>query len=144
MKFSVRTSSMVATCALMLAGCASGPGGKSNAGAAPEIRAMERWSYLIERNSDKAYDYLSPGKRGVETREAYAETMNNRPVRWTKATFMKKTCGTPNACVVTLQIDLSVPVAGMGGASASLTFVEESWIRDKDGKWYYLGAASKS
>lgn len=144
MKFSIRSLSMIATFALMLAGCASGPGGKSNASAAPEIRAMERWSYLIERNAEKAYDYLSPGKRSVESREAFAQKMNNRPVRWTKATFMKKTCATPVACVVTLQIDLSVPVAGMGGASASLSFAEESWIRDKDGKWYFLGAASKS
>ena len=55
-----------------------------------EKRAVERWNYLVARQAEKAYDYLSPGTRETQTRESYAASMNNRPVKWTAAKFNRK------------------------------------------------------
>lgn len=123
----------------LLSACATAPGGKGAAkGAAPEDRAVARWNLLIARKAELAYDYLSPGKRATETREAYASAMNSRPIRWEKVTLHSKTCDKEDACRIALQVDVTVPSGGAGGMTPSLGFVEETWIRAKDGVWYLL------
>lgn len=127
--------------AVVLAGCATMSGGKvSKAG--PEVRAIERWDLLIARDAAKAYDYLTPGTRLTEKRDAYAQKMNSRPIRWEKALLYSKNCPTADSCRIALQLDINVPLPGVGNAP-SLAFVEENWIRDADGAWYYLGPVGK-
>ena len=124
----------------LLSACATAPGGKASAkDVAPEDRATARWNLLIARKAELAYDYLSPGKRATETREAYASAMNNRPIRWEKVTLHSKKCEKDDACTIALQVDVTVPSGGVGGMTPSLGFVEETWIRAKDGIWYFLG-----
>jgi len=126
----------------MLGACASAPSGRAGKAAAdPELRAIERWNLLIAGQAEKAYDYLSPGRRDAETREVYAQRMNNRPVRWEEAIFMSKACEQPDTCRVTIQLNINVPLPGMGGASPSLSFSQETWVRARNGQWYYLGPA---
>jgi len=126
----------------LLAACATtsgGGGGKASVrGVAPEVRAVERWDLLIARKAEVAYDYLTPGKRATETREAYAEAMNNRPIRWQKVSLYSKKCEREDSCVVALQVDVAVPSGGVGGMAPALGFVEETWIRSEDGVWYFL------
>lgn len=127
--------------ALVLGGCASAPGTRAGTAAEPEVRAIERWNFLIAGQAEKAYDYMTPGRRGAETREAYAQRMNNRPVRWQEAILMRKECEQPDSCRVILQLNIAVPMPGMGGTTPSLSFAQEAWVRAKDGQWYYLGPA---
>ncbi len=130
---------LVLAAALLLGACASGGGVRSSAKGAPEVRAIERWNLLIAKQADKAYDYMTPGKRATDPKADYTQRMNNRPVRWDKVTVTGKDCATEDSCVVSLQLDITVPIGG--SMTPSLSFVRESWIRDADGTWYFLGAA---
>ena len=138
---SVLSLLMLSALAATLAGCATTSGGKvSKAG--PEVRAIERWDLLIARDAAKAYDYLSPGTRQTETRDAYAQKMNSRPIRWEKVLLYSKNCVSESSCKIALQLDINVPLPGVGNAP-SVAFAEENWIRDTDGAWYYLGPVGK-
>jgi len=82
-----------AAAALLLSGCMSGGGtkpqgseGKAEADSVLKTRAVERWDLLIARKADKAWDYLTPGYRETKPRQAYAEEMNGRGIRWSKVT----------------------------------------------------------
>jgi hypothetical protein len=127
--------------AVVLAGCATTSGGKASK-AGPEVRAIERWNLLIARDAAKAYDYLSPGTRQTEQRDAYAQKMNSRPIRWEKVLLYSKTCATEDSCRIALQLDINVPLPGVGNAP-SVAFTQENWIRHTDGGWYYLGPVGK-
>jgi len=131
--------------AALLSACATtsgGAGGKSSGkGVGPEVRAVERWDLLIARKAEVAYDYLSPGKRATEKREDYAKAMNNRPIRWEKVSLYSKKCEKESSCTIALQVDVSVPSAGVGGMAPAVGFVEETWIRADNGVWYFLPPA---
>ncbi len=130
---------LVLAAALLLGACAAGGGVRSSSKAPPEVRAVERWNLLIAKQAEKAYDYMTPGKRATDKREDYAQRMNNRPVRWEKVVVTGTECSTADSCVVNLQLDITVPIGG--SMVSSLSFLSESWIRDADGSWYFLGAA---
>ncbi len=139
----LRTFGLFITLAVFAAGCASTTGGRAKLSVAPEVRAIERWNLLIEKKAELAYDYMTPGKRSVETREEYAMKMNNRPVVWEKATlYGEKKCESADSCQITVFLDLQVPAIGMTGKSPSFSFSQEIWTRGSDGVWYFLGTAS--
>lgn len=122
--------------ALLLGSCSLG---NKDSTAEVDKRAVERWNYLIAHQAEKAYDYLSPGTRETQTRESYAATMNNRPVKWTGAKFNRKECDV-DRCKVYIDVSYSVV---MGGASAtgrpvaSSSTQSETWVHVDDG-WYFL------
>ena len=104
-----------------------------------EKRAVERWNFLVARQAEKAYDYLSPGTRETQTRESYAAAMNSRPVRWTAAKFNHKECDA-DRCMVYLAVSYSLAMAGAGAvgkAIESTSTQTETWVRVKD-DWYFL------
>lgn len=143
MNTTFRTFGLFAALVILVTGCASTPGTRSAANVEPEVRAIERWNLLIEKKAELAYDYMTPGKRSVETRDEYAMKMNNRPVVWKKATlYGEKKCETADSCQITVYLDLQVPAIGMSGKTPSFSFSQEIWTRGSDGVWYFLGAAS--
>jgi hypothetical protein len=105
-----------------------------------ERRAVERWDFLIARQAEKAYDYLSPGFRATKQRDEYAREMNNRPVRWSKVLPYRQVCDKPDVCVLDLQIDFEAKMPGVNQDVSSTGFVKETWIRS-GGKWYLLPSA---
>ena len=133
--------SLLVALAGVLSGCATTPGTTAGKTVPPETRAIERWNHLIAREAEKAYDYMSPGRRGTKSREDYAREMNSRPVRWEKVVLYKHTpcAATATTCKVVLQVDAKAPLPGTAGEASTLAFPQETWILDKDGQWYYLG-----
>ncbi len=100
-------------------------------------RAVERWNYLIAHQAEKAYDYLSPGFRKTQTREAYAAAMNNRPVQWKKATFNGKECDAER-CKASIKLTYAVRMPGLASTPVETTTTQsETWIL-VDGQWYLL------
>lgn len=134
---------------LFLAGCASdstrpdqstqGADAKPEKNTVVEKRALERWNFLINRQAEKAYDYLSPGFRATKSRESYAAEMNNRPVQWTNVYPYSQSCDKPDVCILNFQIDAQTDMPGVNRKVPAIGFVEETWIKTR-GKWYYLPA----
>jgi hypothetical protein len=116
--------------ALLLGGC--------NRDSTAEIdkRAVERWNYLIAHQAEKAYDYLTPGTRETQTRETYAASMNNRPVRWTAAKFNRKECDA-DRCKVYIDVTYSVVMPSVGKPVETTSTQSETWVHVNDG-WYFL------
>jgi len=99
-------------------------------------RAVERWNYLVAHQAEKAYDYLTPGYRQTQTREAYAAAMNNRPVRWDAAKFKQKTCESQR-CKVDVDVTFSMMVPGSHKWTPATSTQSETWILS-NGEWFYL------
>jgi len=122
----------LALIALVAAGCTD----HSNPDSV-DRRSVERWNYLIAHEAEKAYDYLTPGYRATQTREAYAAAMNNRPVQWKGAKFKQKTCD-GERCQVEVDVTYRLMTPGMGGKAIETTSTQaEIWIYSQ-GDWYFL------
>ena len=120
-----------ATTLFALAGCAD----KSNPDNV-DRRAVERWDYLIAHNAAKAYEYLSPGYRATATRENYAASMNNRPVKWKAAKFKDKKCDA-DRCKVDIDVTYSLTLPNVGKTITTASVQSETWIL-VEGAWYFL------
>ena len=144
---------IVAICALTLGACAgqgTRPGSADSESAAASVkqspedqakqRAVTRWSLLIERRFDEAYELMSPGYRETMTKEAYVKTMKDRPVQWTRVSFQSATCE-PELCSVKVRVDaqFEMPVMRVGTVEV-LDFITENWILN-DGEWYMVPKA---
>jgi hypothetical protein len=127
---------MLGASVLLLAGCSFGD---KNSVDQIDKRAVERWNFLIAKQADKAYDYLSPGTRQTQSRETYAAAMNTRPVNWTSAKFNRKECDV-DRCKVYIDVSYSVSLPGssIGGTPIKSTSTQsEIWVHVDDG-WYFL------
>lgn len=134
-----------ALCALALGACGSRTTRPDAPPAAPKLapeevvklRALKRWDLLIERRFPEAWELLSPGYREIHPQEAYAKSMKDRPVQWTRVLFQKAAC-TPDSCSVEIQVNaqFQMPVMRVGTVDA-LNIVTESWILS-DGDWYLV------
>ena len=119
---------------LALAGCMTAV--KNEDSSVIRARAVERWNFLIARHAEKAYDYLTPGYRATKTREAYAQEMNHRGIRWSKVGFGSQQCEV-DVCHVHLTVDYRVNLGGPAGDTKTTGFVAETWIKAA-GRWYFL------
>lgn len=133
---STERTAFVLVCALAVAlgGCKFG-----NSVDSVDTRSVERWNYLIAHQAEKAYDYLTPGMRETQTRENYAASMNNRPVKWSSAKFNHKECDA-DRCKVYVDVSYSVAMPGAGGAGRSVESSNtqiETWVRVED-EWFFL------
>lgn len=129
-----RLATLVAL-AVLLGGCGLG----NNDSAVVDKRALERWNYLIAHQAEKAYDYLSPGTRETQTRESYATSMNNRPIKWTAAKFNRKECDA-DRCKVYIDVSYSLAMARAGATGKPIETTStqsEIWVH-VDNDWYYL------
>lgn len=124
---------------VFLAGCSTG-GVKTGETSiqALERRAQERWDFLIQKQAEKAYDYLTPGVRSTKPRTDYAKEMNDRPVTWLSAKALDHECKNADACTVHVQVEfkVNVPLAGVK-ESKGVSMVEERWLRIQN-QWYHL------
>ncbi len=103
-----------------------------------DTRSVERWNYLIARQADKAYDFLTPGYRQTVNRESYTTSMNGRPVQWKSAKFAGKTCDAEH-CKVSVDVTYSIKLPG-GAVGESTSTQSENWLL-VDGEWFFLPSA---
>lgn len=102
-----------------------------------DTRSVERWNHLISHKAEQAYDYLTPGFRSTQTREAYAAAMNSRPVQWKDATFKSKECDA-DRCKVQVDVTYSLAMPGASTSAAGGTRTQnETWLL-VDGEWFFL------
>lgn len=96
-------------------------------------RTLERWQALIHRDLDKAYGYLSPGYRAVNSLKLYKARIG-KAVQWEDATLKKVSC-TDKSCEVTVSIHYRF--AGPSGKHEGDRLLNETWTLADD-QWWFL------
>jgi hypothetical protein len=100
-------------------------------------RSVERWNFLIAHQAEKAYDYLTPGFRATQARDAYATAMNSRPLQWKSVKFNHKECDAER-CKVDIDVTYVLVMPGMASKPVESTNTQsEIWILVK-GEWFFL------
>lgn len=123
----------LASVIVVLTGC-TGPGSEPEQPL--DERVLARWSHMIERDFEAAWDYYSPGFRQTNPREDFARDMERRPVRWHEAEVVELSCD-EDRCDVTVRITYQAAGAPAGmGRMRIPRELEEQWIR-LDGQWWY-------
>lgn len=121
--------------AVALSGCTTAV--KKDDATVVQERAIQRWNLLIAHKAEQAYDYLSPGYRSTQPRDAYAKIKNSSPVRWESVKPLDNKCD-GETCTVRLVITSKVVLPQLEGHDVeSQSPVTERWLKS-DGQWYFL------
>jgi hypothetical protein len=104
-----------------------------------EERAQARWQLLIAGDVGGAYQYLSPGYRTMNSRDAYAARLGRRQVQWLDAKVESTNCPEGEAycdviVALTYEVRSTLPRVGRMGTTSQLV---ERWIQD-GGQWFHL------
>ena len=102
-------------------------------------RAVERWDYLIGGKFDDAYEMLSPGYRQTHDKKEYGDILRDRPVRWTKATYLDHICATEDLCTLRVNVSFELMLPAVGTVPSE-NIVEEKWLK-ADGEWFFFPAS---
>ena len=124
---------------LLLAACASAGGGAGGATPQEQVmrRAAERWQYLIDKQPDKAWEYLSKGVRSAKPQAEYAVEMKARPVKWLSVEPLEADCE-GDRCDVHIKLVYEVAIPGMASEPMQTpSYLDERWIR-QDGRWVHV------
>ncbi|MDD2545119.1 MAG: hypothetical protein PHI55_02405 [Burkholderiaceae bacterium] len=126
--------------ASLLGGCAVNGAGSAPAAQAPakaedavRDRAQARWKLLLTEDFDKAYAYLTPAYRNVNTASAYRGRFGNG-AKWMGADVKSVECPTEDRCLAVISLQSLVVARGFSGPIT--TTPTETWLKE-DGQWYY-------
>ncbi|WP_154222394.1 hypothetical protein [Marinicella rhabdoformis] len=104
-----------------------------------EEKVVNRWQAIVDSDYEKAYSYLSPSYREVESLTSYSVRIETAKinVKWEKPKFISKQCD-KEVCDVelTLKVTYSFPRKSMGSASI-VSPISEKWVKKSDG-WYHV------
>ncbi|MBP7531002.1 MAG: hypothetical protein KA775_04190 [Ottowia sp.] len=118
--------------AALLAGCAS------VAPSTPETivqqRAQKRLELLQVRDFDKAYEYLAPSYRAVNSLQAYRNDFGSG-VGWVDPRASSVKCEDENRCIVTVNLGVRVVAPGFSKPIESTFW--EIWVKDEDQWWFF-------
>ena len=137
MQFKFSFVLFLAFVSLNLGGCGTGAVpqsaglGKIDAQAVPQLvsaRAQQRWTALLKRDLDAAYQFISPAGRSLLTVEDYRPRVNSG--FWRGAKAGDAVCAA-ETCEVTVLVDMMVE-----GVKFT-TPIKETWILDA-GKWWFV------
>lgn len=128
----------------LLAGCAGNPQpGSSAAAPAPQaasaqdtvgMRAQQRVDLLVASQFDKAYNYLLPSYRALNSLESYRNQFGGG-AKWVNPRVGKVQCESEARCTVTVDLGVLVVAPGFGTRPIPSTMFE-TWLKE-DGQWWY-------
>jgi len=123
--------------AAVLAGCASAPSAPETA-ATPEAaiaqRAQARWDFLVAKNFDQAYTYITPAYRSLQTPQQYASRFGSGAA-WKSAQVEKVSCESAQRCTATIKLEVVVLARGFTKPLESR--MTETWLHDEGQWWFY-------
>ena len=102
-------------------------------------RATDRWAGFIKGDLAKAYQYNTPGYRGMVTQQRFQE-MRGRDGRVISASVYKVTCEQADKCTVRMQLKAFSPlVTGQRNPKPTEieTYVNETWLLE-EGQWWHF------
>lgn len=129
----------------LLAGCAGTPKSGVTAETLPAIqnasaeevvgtRAQQRVDLLVASQFDKAYNYLLPSYRALNSAESY-RTFFGGGAKWVAPKVSKVECTSQERCNVTVDLGVLVVAPGFGTKPIASTMFE-TWLKE-DGQWWY-------
>lgn len=136
----IRRWTLIAALALLAAGCSREPPPPPEEVVAE--RAAARWSALVAREFETAWNYYTPGFREQMPAADFAAEMARRPVKWTDSEILDTACAENEPkCVVRARVAYEAPpiLPGVGTLSSRST-VTETWLQIGD-QWWYSGDA---
>ena len=104
-----------------------------------EARVAARWDALIKRDFAKAYEFETPGYRGIYDLEQFRGSFG-RQVGWLEARVVKVEV-TDASADVTVSVKYNAMIPNVAQADSPFvsgeTALVEKWIHD-DGIWYHV------
>ena len=101
-----------------------------------EQRADARWSALVQRNFEKAWEYTQPSFRALVAQKDYHKRFGGAG-QWKGAQIHEVKCE-PERCTVRLRLTSVLNVPKFRGQELT-GFIDEVWVRE-DGQWWYYQA----
>lgn len=99
-------------------------------------RVLEYWTAKINKNYEKAYEYLSPGWQKNESKQSFASRMGTSKANWLSASIDEKICSKSYLCEVKIKIKYEYEFQGAMSDTIEIeSVVSENWIM-KDNVWY--------
>lgn len=124
--------------AMLAAGLAVLSGCAAIAPTTPEAtvqkRAQERVNLLFKRDFDKAYAYLAPSYRSLNSVESYRNNFGSNAA-WVDPKVVKVECPDSDRCQAQVDVGVLVVARGFGSKPIPST-MWETWILE-DGQWWY-------
>lgn len=99
-------------------------------------RVKERWQYVIDKDLQASYEYLTPGSKVAMPFESYAMRMVQAQIRWLSVDDVKVVCEDEETCKVDVALEIEVNVPGARKV-VTPTIQQEDWLKDGT-NWYYL------
>ena len=120
--------------AMGLAGCAG-----MGAPEAPELTvrtlATQRWQALLAQDFNKAYTFLAPSYKQLNTADAYQKKRQGVPVKWIEAKVIRTTCEAEK-CDVRIALE-SKPLTPFAFKGTITSGIDETWVLE-NGQWWLL------
>lgn len=123
---------MLAIGLAVVSGCASQP--PATPQDIVQARAQERVNLLFKRDFDKAYAYLAPSYRSLNSVESYRNSFGNNAA-WVDPKVVKVQCPESDRCRAEVEVGVLVVARGFGSKPIPST-MWETWILE-DGQWWY-------
>lgn len=105
-----------------------------------ETSVNNRWQAVIENDLEKAYQYVSPGYKEIESLESYKVRIATAKIHmnWKAGSFKSSNCETELVCKVQVSVEYTYtfPRRSMGSSDVNTTLTE-NWIK-VDGDWYLV------
>lgn len=98
-------------------------------------RVAARWQALLARDVSKAYDYISPGQRAVESRDSYTSGFGNK-LTYVSAVPVTVKCDSNERCNVVVSVESKVPVPGFANKTIKSDVIEV-WIYENREWWFF-------
>lgn len=106
-------------------------------------RVLDYWNNKINKDYEAAYDFLSPGWKSNEEREAYANRMKSSTIQWKTVKIVNKKCSETYLCNVAVEIQYEYLFKeSMGKKVLMPSTLKENWLM-QDNNWYHVPIKTK-
>ena len=123
---------------LLLAACAGQPRNTLSTEERVTERAEARWELLIDKRYARAYEYLSPASREIQSLEFYIMRTGRSVLNWKEASVQSVLCEQPDVCLVEVYVEaLASPPVPRGRPVPTNRTLTETWVR-ANGNWYFV------
>lgn len=106
-------------------------------------RVLDFWHAKINKDFKKAYEFLSPGWKVNESKQAYIQRMTASKIKWLSVKINKKICHEVDVCQVKIMLEYEYQFRGAFSEKIIVpSELNENWIMDSN-TWYIVPVETK-